>query len=692
QTAGVEAEIAGADTSSAMITLSPALAYKTKLLSGLKTLDRFTVQAINPHALEGAELATFKVTVTTSSGTYTDTVNITADLPYAISTGLANVAVGIPVLLSSDTQAAYSWNIVPPTGSKAALTDSKTRNPSFTPDVAGKYTLTEGVSKAVLSVYAGTWEGAITGQDANGRPVAAGCTACHNGQIAPDNFTAWKESGHAEIFTQNINNPAGHWSFACASCHSVGYDGNNDNGGFDAAVAATGWKPPASGAVGLWTDIIAKYPTVAKAANIQCENCHGPNNGSTLHANGVEDAARLSISSDVCGTCHGEPARHGRYQQWEESGHANFELALDEATVETRGAFAGYCGRCHSAQGFLAWIQQSDLTKQIQGANGNATVAELTALGLTKATVQPQTCAVCHDPHDVGNLSGEPNTAKVRIVDNTSILPAGFQAKTVGKGATCMTCHNTRNALHNIDAPPTSYSAPHVAAQADVLMGENAYLVAPSQRSPHSYVKDTCVTCHMESTPPPAEFSYNLSGTNHSFAASIEICADCHSSAFNGEALQIGVEDKLEELGEEMAAYLLGKLPASVTVKDYTPHAFGGKNYDVKSNAVVIEKTNIASLAPTEPHGQQGFLFTLTNPVNVTYAPAGETVHTITVTVLEVQLGDVTTDGTTKVIAATDPFVQVGWNYFLIHGDNSKGVHNPAFVNEVLDASLEALK
>ena len=127
QVSGVTASIAGADTQSATVTLSNAAAYKTALISGLKTLDRFMVQAINPHALGGAEIATFKVTVTTSSGSYTDTVNVNADLPYIVNTGLANVAQGEPVLLQSKNQASYTWSITGPTGSKATLTDASTQ-------------------------------------------------------------------------------------------------------------------------------------------------------------------------------------------------------------------------------------------------------------------------------------------------------------------------------------------------------------------------------------------------------------------------------------------------------------------------------------------------------------------------------------------------------------------------------------
>ena len=531
----------------------------------------------------------------------------------------------------------------------------------------------------------------ITGQDAKGLPLSAGCTTCHNGTIAADQFTPWSKSGHAEIFTQNINDPAGHWSANCAECHTVGYDPNVKNGGFDEAMAAENWKVPPHGEVGLFTQMLTTNPNTTKLSNIQCENCHGPNNGSGLHANGAVDAARVSISSDVCGSCHGEPPRHGRFQQWEESGHANYELAVDEATVENRAASAAHCGRCHSGQGFLAWIQQGDLTKQIQGKNGNATVEELTKLGLTKDSVHPVTCVVCHDPHDQGNLSGEPNTATVRITGSTSILPAGFKAENVGKGALCMTCHNTRNGLHNDAIPPANYSAPHTASQADVLMGENAYLINTGSRSPHSFIDNTCVTCHLNDSPPPAEFSNQGAGTNHSFKADLSSCASCHSSTLDGKGLQLSFESKFKELGNQMSKYLLNKMPAQVTVKDYTPHDYNGKPYDVKSEPIVIDKDNIVSVEAAEPHGQQGFIIKFKNPISVTYKPK-DAEHTVQITQIQFQLADITTDGKTPLIPATDALVKVGWNYNLLHGDGSEGIHNPDFSFDVLNASINPLK
>ena len=687
QIAGPPAEISGADSDTLTATLGDAAAYKAALMAALVREDRFGVQAINPHSLEAGETATFKVTVTTTSGDYSDEVGIIAKLPYIVSPGISNVPINAPVLLNGKVQDAYSWTLTGPSGAKATLDDPADRNPSFTPDVEGKYTLTEETSGATFDVYAGTWMGVIVGLDANGEPeVNEDCTDCHDDDIAPNTFAPWKASGHAEIFTQNIDDPSGHWSLGCAGCHTVGYDPEADNGGFDEAAAKEGWEVP-HGAVGNYAQMLEDYPATAQLANIQCENCHGPQE-SDAHKKG---APRQNISSELCGACHGEPARHGRFQQWEESGHANLELALVEATVEGRGAAASHCGRCHSGEGFLAWVEQDDLTQRIQGAAGDATVEELTALGLTEATVHSQTCVVCHDPHQQGKTSGEPNTAGVRIEGNTSLLPAGFKAVGVGRGAICITCHNTRNGAHN-DAVglPANYQAPHTAAQGDVLLGENAYFVSTGERANHSFIQDACAGCHMEVTPPPAELSYNLAGTNHTFKASPEVCGDCHG-AFRGAGLQASTEAMLHELAVKMSDYLLNKMPDQVHLKDYTPHESAGQAYDLKSNDVTLDKANIVSVEPTEPHGQQGYLLKLETSVEVTYAPEGEAAHTLSLTELEVQLGDITTDGEAVLIDPGDPLVRVGWNYFLIHADGSEGVHNPSFAMKVLRASMAAL-
>jgi len=685
QVSGVRAKIDNATSDSILVTLGTPLEYKNALLDKLTLLDRWVVQAINPHALTQAEDAVFKVTVTTSSGKYSGNVTVSAKIPYEVSTGLKVVPINVPVLIHGKSTGIYDWKLIGPTGSKATIDNKRNQNPSFTPDLIGKYTLTENVSGTTIVIYGGTWTGAITGLDASGKPLAANCTICHDGKTAPNQFADWSATGHAGILADNLNTST-HYGEDCFSCHSVGFDKAAVNGGMDDASDYVAFV--ASGMINHpsplnWKNTVANYPKTAQLANIQCENCHGPDNN-TIHPSKTVNMERISLSADLCATCHGEPPRHGRFQQWAESAHGNFAAAISESTSSS-------CARCHTAQGFLTWIQQADMTLNLQGAKGNMTAAELSAV-VTPDNAQPITCVVCHDPHEIGTTSGlAANDAKVRFVDNTRLLPSGYQATEVGKGAICITCHNTRNGLHDDSIPLTGYSAPHQAAQGDVLMGQNAYFVE-DQRSPHSYIENTCVTCHLDESPAPADYSLPANGTNHGFKASIEVCSSCHSSTLNGKALQQGVEAKLIKLSAAMGTYLQSKLPTQFTIQDYTPHTYNNKSYDVKSDAVVISKSNIVSIESTEPHGQQGFLITLKTPVNVTYKPSGESAHTMSVTSVTVQLGNFTTDGTTAVIATSDVLVKVGWNYFLIEGDSSFGIHNPAFTNQVLDASLAALK
>lgn len=705
QSSGVALELTPGANNSVDFTLPNVTTFKDRLFEIVADerhalLDRNMVMGIAPLDLEETVAIALTVRVDTSAGTYSRAVEVDVELPFAWQGGVRRVALGVPLLLHGKPKAdgePYQWSIAAPSGSQVvALEDGTTQNPYFAPDAAGKYVVTEPDIGANIEIFAGSWVGAI-GED--GGPSAV-CITCHNGSVAPDKFTPWSHSGHAEIFTQNLN-AGGHYSSSCFPCHTVGYNLAAENNGVDDQAGYPpfldtffpgGHSPPMN--PDNWNTVLATYPDVARLANVQCENCHGPIDNAS-HRQLTSAQAGLSIASDVCGVCHGEPARHGRFQQWQTSQHANYALAMQEATVEGRGATAGHCGRCHSGQGFLAWIQQDDLTLRIQGANGNATVEELTALGLTRDAVHPQTCTVCHDPHAQGTTSGEPNTATVRVSGSTSLLPAGFAAAGVGRGAICITCHNTRNGAHNDDVgTPSNYSAPHVAAQGDVLMGQNAYFVNVGARSPHSFIDDTCATCHMELTPPPPEFSFSGAGTNHSFTASLSICGQCHG-VFDGGTLQATIEHEIEELAETMSAYLLARIDAgeSVVLSDYTPHEFGGKAYDVKSAPMTVASSNITSLAPTEPHGQQGYIVNFATPVEFTYAPAGESPHTVALTQAEVQLGDIVGSDTGKsIVGASDPLVRAGWNYFLVHGDGSKGVHNPDFTEAVLAGATAALR
>ena len=621
--------------------------------------DRFTVVAMSPHAMEEAAAIRFELTIVTTSGTYKLPAEIDARLPWPWATGLKNVPVGTPVLLNGKRQATYNWTLAKPATSNATLMDAATRNPEFVPDVAGTYDITVtdiAAGKAArVTVHAGSWRGMIRAQDAQGRPLAdSNCTSCHVKTGPLDMFTPWAKSGHAEIFTQNVNTPNGHYTEACLSCHVVGFDKAVANNGFDEQLNYQVFADSGLLTHGdplNWSKILTEFPAVAKMANIQCENCHGPQD-SAAHMKG--DNSRISLSSDLCGTCHGEPARHGRYQQWQLSKHANYDLAREEGT-------SGSCAKCHSGNGFIAWQDAG-----FSSANLNIT--------WTTEEVHPMTCAACHDPHDVGTTSGGPTTnSKVRVAGNTPRLDAGFTATNVGNAALCMTCHNSRRGLRNdsnFNIADAS-RATHLGPQTDILMGENMYFTTTGKRGYHAMIQDSCVTCHMESTPPPATLSYNLGGTNHTFFASKDICSKCHDNV-TAESVQGPIEAKMEALKHEIEIAIKTSMQNQIRL---------GNAIDIGGQKMIKSANDIASVEFIESHGRQG--------VNVTLADRSE-VHDIALNAVKVvRPGGSSVD----IYAVTDPNVaKAGWNYWMAHSDSSHGVHNPGFVASALDVALFATK
>ena len=363
----------------------------------------------------------------------------------------------------------------------------------------------------------------------------------------------------------------------------------------------------------------------------------------------------MNLSSDVCGVCHGEPLRHGRFQQWQLSGHANYELAVEEGTNAS-------CAPCHSAQGFIAW----------EDAGFSPTAA--IQVNWTTNDVHPQTCQVCHDPHDIGTTSGGPATnSTVRIMGDTPLTMGGYTATNVGKGAICITCHNGRRGARNDSNfnVADATRAPHVGPQGDVLMGQNFYLVDVGTPSYHASVEDACVTCHMEATPPPPELSYNLGGTNHTFFARADICSKCHT-IITAESVQHEVEVKMEVLKEEILTAIHDLMAEQLAA---------GKKIDLGGKALITSIAEIGSMDFTEASGRQAIAVVLANGTdlgalslaNVKAVPAA--------------------GAAVDIYRLADPVLpKAGWNYFMIHSDASEGVHNPTLVKRVLDVSIYALK
>jgi len=340
--------------------------------------------------------------------------------------------------------------------------------------------------------------------------------------------------------------------------------------------------------------------------------------------------------------------------QWAKTGHANRELARLDATVETRGETAAHCGRCHTEQGFLAWLPQLNRGNPglITKPDGSpADVRYLTNLGLTKFSVRPVTCNTCHN-----------SDFTLRVTRSTAVLPSGFRAVGVGAGAQCMTCHNSRNGAVAYNLPdPRRYSAPHTASQADVIMGKNAFFVPPAEAtiSPHAtFIGDSCVTCHVR-----------FNKTSHTFQAPKDVCARCHGADVTAARVQEGVETQLHEVENAIVAKILARKGAIAKIRDWNPKT------DAYTDNVAVDGSQLTEMHLTEIHGQIGLRFKNS---------AGREFYS--------QIGSVMDASGKPVIATGDVIIRAGWNFFLIEGDDSFGIHNPRFARTVLLATLDALK
>lgn len=674
------------------VTITPSgcnASFTTKALTDLVTLeDRFGIVGITPDSQGSYSI---KVTVSDGKG---GSANVTATVTSASpNAGIRNIPKGIAIYLNSGHADPNSWTCTNSSGGDCSslLSGANTQTPRFLATVEDTYTLSEGSNSMDISVA--TWNGVIG--------VENSCTVCHNDTIAPDKFTSWAGTGHASMFANGIDGLLGYYSSSCIKCHTVGYDPAASNGGFDDVASTEGWTFPSPLQVGNWTSMKTNYPATAQLANIQCENCHGPQKKGAGYTDAHTDAstsefesARITFSTSMCAQCHDAPTHHTYVNEWASSGHANLQLARDEATWETRGNSAAHCGRCHAGQGFVKWLPQ------VMGGNpGNITPfsqAIATETGLVDALVQPQTCQTCHDPHDATNEH------QLRVYDSTPMLPAGFSASGMGSGALCMMCHNSRNGvsggtayLHEDGDPvfgtPTSYSAPHQACQADVFYGRNAYFMGTAgtpHLSKHANVEEACVGCHMKLNPD------GLHAFSIDPAKKAELCANCHGNT-TGEGLKAQIEGLLAQLEAKIGANINAKLDAEITldgaynVRAWDPVADCYSSASSSDSNIAIRQ-NATSVTLYEIHGQIGVVITLPTPID---ASGGLCSNLINTTVVYSQLGSVVNDNTNKVklVALADPEVRAAWNYFLIESGSADGVHNPSFSVDTLWNTIKNL-
>ncbi|MBI4211765.1 MAG: hypothetical protein HY540_03925 [Deltaproteobacteria bacterium] len=717
QVSGPSATTTNGTTNSSLTFTAPSL------VNFLNDVDRFKWQLL-PVSREDTKMV-FTLTVTSSNGdTSTSSFIVYIDAnetEIATSSGLPSVSLNTKVYLSGPNLKApstaitdWTWTLSSrPSGSSATFADTGSTTsalefPSFTPDVAGlygiAYSTTSGATSGTISMVAAKWVG--VGTIGGTTPEAGQCGLCHDGGIQSDVLTPWQSTKHATVFRDSLNTYAGLaptpylWPF-----HTVGYDSNASNDGFDELASLEGFGFPSTGL--SYDEFTGAYPDTAKLANVQCENCHGPGSQHTA------DPLRIKYSisnAGVCGQCHTQEA------EWVNSSHNSTGVAHGSSYQSTW--LGANCARCHAAAGFKK----------------NAAGQAVTAVSGSDAFVGI-TCAACHNPHDATNAD------QLRLKGNITMVADGSTVD-AGKAAVCYSCHDafyTYNVTNSCDsdsngvgetacatidqAATQSLRQVHYNPQAPVLEGKGALtdlngngtadftLTENSFHSGSTFTlagvtgdstlaseNNKCVTCHMASGPAIDEEGFRHLG-GHAFklrsehgighlqgeeteddseasAGTIQLtsaCTTCHASVtdfnrlarndYDGDGNQEGIQDELKGL----------LLALSNKIKTVDASNIKSTSGTTSSNGTITVDT-------------LSYAGTCSNFTGTCKAAAG------TSTCSNVATGKTRDDyQQCNFMDATTTVRRAIWNHNLIARDGSLGVHNAAFAIQVLQKTYTAV-
>jgi len=600
----------------------------------------------------------------------------------------------------------YAWALTPPPGSSAHLSGAGTQNPWFVPDVEGDYTLASTVAPATtpaartLVVHAGDWTGAYV--DSTTTPASTyGCAECHS---PGPQYAKWAGSKHSTMLRTGMAGApfdGGNeiYSADCVVCHSAGYDPAANNGGFLAVATSLGWSfPPLP--TGATYDSLD--PALKARGGVTCESCHGAGD---VHANaaGTATAPIASLSSKSCASCHDGQPDDNIYSQWASMGHGDLTVATNEGLANNN-----HCLRCHTGQGFLAYVPALLAGNPDKLGNKGPLVVPAVS-GLTAANVEAITCSTCHEPHSLGLRVQDGDTAvdvgDPNFASKGLLLPAGFRIRNAGAGALCASCHNSRNgmvygsttiaatAYQRVDGTPfvkDLFGGPHDAAQADIYFGGNGYLLnSTPQPAPANFhmsggwFQDTCVECHVKRFPAGGD-AWPTTSSNHTFAVDDGTCASCHGA---GEQSIDNVKGIVDSGLAAWRARMVGLLNGAglVSVTGLLNGAATAATYTVNTAL-----NPIVSVGPTIdlPGGKVNRSLT----IDIAFAN-GDTVTAIKLTdVLGTGSAQVLVKSTSTVFPAGTGTAQIEYGNFakalydsaLIVNDGSHGVHNPPFVEAML--------
>ncbi len=400
---------------------------------------------------------------------------------------------------STNTITSYLWSFSStPPSSAAAFDDPSSQSPSFIPDMNGDY---------VINLAAGTAGGTINETftvTANSYVGTKDCEFCHNGSLMTDVTTGYIATAHANAF--NALNGNSNIDESCVQCHTTGFDKTLTaaNGGFDDIAHSLGWV------ISLPLSYQSLPSTLQPVANVGCESCHGP---------GGTHTGSYSFDTTVCAQCHDNAPFNPEYTQWLNSPHVN---SVSPAGLDLSQPFFASCRECH-------WSLDIVYTNM----EGKGQVPFVTP------NEQPVNCIACHDPHNGAN------PYSLRVYTTVAVAGGSFTMTNVGLGAICMKCHTDQTPNADIAANSGSElfeTTAEVFAQGQGFTGAGAgaYAASITESSYHAGAgdfPDLCVTCHMAQTPAPGQPGYNTTG-EHSFMMTdiagndhVAVCNTCHTGS-----------------------------------------------------------------------------------------------------------------------------------------------------------------
>ncbi len=474
-----------------------------------------------------------------------------------------------------------------------------------------------------------------------------GGAGCHASEDA-----GWARTAHARALTRGVDGSLeARVGGRCGACHAIGASAMGRERLRADGLRADGLR--ASGPRSAFDALDALDASVGADASAPlprregCATCHIQDRSQATERHGPA-GGRYAV--DVCARCHdvdaaGPLAAHAAPQvdEWRLSPMSDFARGLTADAPALRVE----CARCHSAQGFVAWRRRG--THEAPDA----------------ATAAPLTCATCHDPHRADTPRG------LRVYDETDALSGGAQVDRMGRGALCATCHRAGDVWDG-----AADAAPH-APQTNLLLGVGARLVDEAPGG-HRAIADTCTRCHMTRPADDDPLAGRVGGHTFSTRAPGELNLD----ALNPDALSP------DALSPAACAPCHGDVPPdAIGAGDWDGDGRTGPIADEHDRALrratAAFRSAVEELAITDACAAQGLAADV----------AERDARLVLVDADGRLLGDCDSDGA---IGGDEVAVTIGrlptalqaraYDLALVRADGSRGVHNPRFTFDVLDA------